>query len=95
MKEYYVYILASARNGTLYVGMTNDLARRVNEHKAKRLDGFTKKYNIDQLVYYEQTSDVNSAILREKNLKNWKRDWKIALIEKENPNWLDLSDRLF
>ena len=91
MNEYYVYILASDRNGTLYVGMTNDLVRRISEHKSKKLDGFTKKYDIDKLVYYEQTQDIQSALWREKNIKTWKRDWKLDLIEKENPAWRDLS----
>jgi len=92
MKTYFVYILASKRNGTLYVGMTNDLARRVFEHKSGLIEGFTKKYSIGKLVYFESTNDVNEAILREKRLKKWKRQWKIDLIEKSNPDWRDLSD---
>jgi putative endonuclease len=91
MKTYFVYILASKRNGTLYVGMTNDLARRVFGHKSGMIEGFTKKYSIDKLVYFESTADVNEAILREKRLKKWKRQWKIDLIEKLNTNWRDLS----
>ena len=90
MKEYYVYILASKRNGTLYIGVTNDLRRRIYEHKQKMVDGFTKKYNIDKLVYYEQTNSAYDAIQREKQLKKWNRDWKIKLIEKNNPYWKDL-----
>jgi putative endonuclease len=92
MKTYYIYILASKRNGTLYIGMTNDLTRRISEHKSGSVEGFTKKYSIDKLVYYESTTDVNSAILREKQLKKWKRQWKIDLIEKSNPEWRDLSE---
>ncbi len=90
MKTYYVYILASQRNGTLYVGMTNDLIKRVYEHKQGLVEGFTKKYNVHMLVYYEQTNDVNAAITREKQLKKWKREWKLNLIEEFNPEWKDL-----
>ena len=91
MKIYYVYILASARNGTLYIGVTNDLARRINEHKKKVLPAFTEKYSVDELVYYEESESVEVAISREKQLKNWRRDWKLSLIEKANPNWQDLA----
>jgi putative endonuclease len=91
MKTYYVYILTSP-TGTLYIGVTNDLFRRVYEHKQKMVEGFTKKYNITRLVYYEEAHDVNSAILREKQLKGWLRKKKIALIESVNPKWEDLSD---
>ena len=94
MKTYYVYILASKRNGTLYIGITNDLTRRIYEHKSGNIEGFTKKYSVDKLVYFETTNDVNTAILREKILKKWKRQWKIELIEKINPNWNDLSKNL-
>jgi len=90
VKAYFVYILASQRNGTLYIGVTSDLLKRIWEHKNKVADGFTKKYNIDKLVYYEQTENVMSALEREKQLKKWNRDWKIKLIEKENPKWSDL-----
>ena len=90
MKYYYVYILSNGKNGTLYIGVTNNLLRRVKEHKEKIKDGFTKKYNITDLVYYEQTENVHSAISREKVLKKWERQWKINLIEKENPEWRDL-----
>jgi len=91
MKNYYVYILASTKNGTLYIGVTNDLERRIDEHKRKIADSFTKKYNISTLVYFEPTEDVRSAISREKALKMWKRQWKLSLIESVNPNWSDLS----
>ncbi len=90
MKEYYVYILASQRNGTLYIGMTNDLLRRVKEHKEDIQEGFTKKYQVHQLVYYESTNDPTIAINREKQLKHWNRKWKLDLIESENPEWKDL-----
>ena len=93
-KQYYWYILASKRNGTLYIGITNDIIRRVGEHKLKLIDGFTKKYNVALLMYYEDFNDVNEAILREKRLKKWNRDWKIRLIESINPNWDDLTDKL-
>jgi putative endonuclease len=89
--DYYVYILANRKSGTLYVGVTNNLARRLYEHVNGLTKGFTKKYDVHCLVYFELTSDVTSAIAREKQLKNWKREWKIALIEKENPDWNDLS----
>lgn len=90
MYQYFVYILASKRNGTLYVGVSNNLKRRVYEHKNKLIEGFTKKYNIDKLVYFEQTENVMSALDREKKLKKWKRQWKIELIEKNNFGWNDL-----
>ena len=94
MKIYYVYILASQRNGTLYVGVTSDLARRMWEHKTKVLKGFTSKYEVDKLVYYEQYQDVSAAIQREKRLKEWPRKWKLHLIEKNNPYWNDLYHSL-
>ena len=93
-KNYYVYILASKRNGTLYIGVTNNLIKRVYEHKNNLADGFTKKYSVHSLVYYEETIDINSAIEREKRLKKWNRKWKIDLIEKLNPNWDDLYKNL-
>ncbi len=89
-KLYYVYVLASKRNGTLYIGVTGNLEKRVQEHKDNAIDGFTSKYNIHRLVYYEETQDVNAALQREKQLKKWNRKWKIALIEKVNPEWKDL-----
>ena len=91
MGSYYVYIMTN-RSDTLYTGVTNDLQRRVYEHKQKLLDGFTKKYNIDMLVYYEDTDDVEAAIWREKQIKGWRRSKKIELIESMNPQWRDLSD---
>jgi putative endonuclease len=90
MREYYVYIMSNGVR-TLYIGVTNDLVRRVYEHKHKLIDGFTKKYNITYLVYHESTSDVLAARAREKQLKGWRRDRKIALIEASNPQWKDLS----
>ena len=93
-KPYYVYIMASKRNGTLYVGVTNDLIRRVYEHKTSVVEGFTEKYRVHKLVYWEQSDDVESALQREKQLKRWNRQWKIALIEKENSNWKDMYEQL-
>ncbi len=93
-KTYYTYILASQRNGTLYVGVTSNLIKRVYEHKNNLVEGFTKKYAVHRLVYFEQHEDVNQAIHREKRLKEWQRNWKIALIEIDNPTWLDLYDEL-
>lgn len=91
---YYIYILTSKRNGTLYTGVTNNLIRRVFEHKNELVNGFTKKYGVKNLVYYEQTDDSKTAILREKRLKTWKRIWKIKLIEDFNPTWKDLYNDL-
>lgn len=88
--DYYVYILASQRNGTLYVGVTNNLLRRIGEHRDGAASGFTKKYGVKNLVYFEIASDAYSAISREKQLKNWKREWKLELIESINPEWKDL-----
>ncbi len=90
MKYYFVYILASKRNGTLYIGMTNDLLMRTYEHKKGLKEGFTKKYNVNKLVYFEQTNDVRYALEREKQLKKWNRKWKLRLIEENNPDWNDL-----
>jgi putative endonuclease len=89
-KSYYVYILASKRNGTLYIGITSNLIRRVWEHKEENIEGFTEKYNVNKLVYFEQYNDPENALKREKRLKRYNRKWKLALIEKENPNWRDL-----
>ncbi len=89
---YYVYILASKRNGTLYIGVTNDLARRVWEHREGLGDGFTKKYGVEMLVYYETFDDINVAIRREKRLKKYKREWKINLIQQHNVDWQDLFE---
>ena len=88
----YVYILASQKNGTLYIGVTSNLAQRIWQHKNKLLGGFTAQYNVDQLVYYEQYDDIITAICREKRLKAWCRDWKIRIIEEHNPTWKDLYD---
>ena len=90
MKSYFVYIMTN-RSKTLYTGVTNNLERRVYEHKNKLVAGFTSKYNITKLVYYEETSDVHSALAREKQIKGWLRAKKIALIEAENPEWKDIS----
>jgi putative endonuclease len=91
MRDYFVYMLASRRNGTLYVGVTNDLARRIGEHKSKEAPGFTKRYEVGILVWYEAFGDINDAIAREKQIKGWNRAWKIRLIETENSGWNDLA----
>ncbi len=93
-KHFYVYILASKIGGTLYIGVTNDLIRRVWEHREKFVEGFTQKYGVHRLVYFEQFDDVENAIAREKRLKKWNRDWKVRLIEEKNPNWDDLFETL-
>ncbi len=89
-KNYYVYILASKKNGTLYIGVTSNLIKRIWEHKNKLVDGFTKKYNVKNLMHYEQYCDPQNAIKREKRLKKYNRKWKLDLIEKHNPEWKDL-----
>ncbi len=94
LKSYFVYILASKKNGTLYIGVTNNLSRRIYEHKRFLVPGFTLKYKVDKLVYFEETSNINSALQREKRLKKWNRLWKIELIERNNPNWEDLAGEL-
>jgi putative endonuclease len=93
-RHYYVYILASKRNGTLYIGVTNNLARRVWEHKQGVVEGFTKKYGVHSLVHYEEFPRPGDAIRREKRLKKWNRAWKIELIESTNPGWEDLRETL-
>jgi putative endonuclease len=93
-KEYYVYILASKHNGALYIGVTNDLIRRVHEHKEGIIEGFTKKYRVHMLVYYECGESIESAITREKQMKKWKREWKIRRILEMNPEWKDLYEEL-
>ena len=93
-KTYYVYILASKRNGTLYIGVTNDLARRVWEHREGLIPGFTKTYGVKALVYYEIFDDIHEAIHREKRLKKYKREWKMNLIQQNNVEWRDLADTL-
>jgi putative endonuclease len=94
-KQYFVYLLASKPYGTLYTGITSNLIQRVYQHKEGLVDGFTKKYNVHRLVFYEVHSDVNEAILREKRIKKWNRQWKINLIEQHNPQWLNLAIGLF
>jgi putative endonuclease len=94
MKQYYVYILASKRNGTLYIGVTSDLIRRIFEHKNNLIPGFTTKYNVHNLVYFESYADIETVIKREKQLKKWNRKWKLELIEKRNPDWNDLYEEL-
>jgi putative endonuclease len=89
-RSYYVYILASRIGGTLYIGVTNDLVRRVYEHKSGTVEGFAKDFGVNRLVYFECFDDIEAAIHREKRLKKWSRAWKIALIEKDNPDWMDL-----
>ena len=94
MAQGYVYIMASKRNGTLYIGVTSELKGRVWQHKHNALGGFTAKYNVHELVYYEVAGDMRAAIVREKQLKEWKREWKLKLIEDFNPSWHDLYDEL-
>src|SRR5438105_8344757 len=93
-KNFFVYILASEQNGKLYIGVTSDLVKRVWQHKEELADGFTKQYNVKTLVYYEQHDTAESAIFREKRLKEWKRKWKLDLIEKFNPTWEDLYAKI-
>jgi len=90
----YVYILASRINGTLYIGVTSDLVKRVYQHKEKTFEGFTSKYNVNRLVYFEIYEDITEAIAREKRLKHWRRSWKLELIERVNPQWADLYEQL-
>jgi putative endonuclease len=92
--NYYVYILSSKKNGTLYVGVTGNLVKRIHEHREGLLEGFTRKYRVHDLVYIEQTKDIHEALRREKQLKKWNRQWKIDLIEKENPDWIDLFEKI-
>lgn len=94
MNQYYVYILASKKNGTLYIGVTNNLPKRVWEHKNDLVEGFTKKYKVHYLVYFEIADSINSAIEREKQMKKWNRAWKIETITKMNPEWKDLYDKI-
>jgi putative endonuclease len=93
-KSYYVYLLTNWNNRVIYVGVTNDLPRRMYEHKNKLIEGFTQKYNINKLVYFEETNDINVAIAREKEIKKWRREKKDRLIEQMNPNWKDLGEML-
>ena len=94
MKRGYVYILASKRNGTLYIGVTSDLIKRIYEHREEFADGFTKNYGVKILVYYEAHETIDAAILREKQMKKWNRDWKLRLIEENNPEWRDLWEEI-
>jgi putative endonuclease len=94
MKQFYVYILSSKRNGTLYTGVTSDLRKRIYEHKNNLVEGFTKTYNVHLLVWYEVHEAAQSAIVREKQVKEWKRAWKLQLIEKDNPAWNDLYESI-
>jgi len=91
---YFVYILASQRHGTLYVGVTNNLVRRIYEHREKLIEGFTSQYNVTRLVWFDQTESIEEAITHEKRLKRWRREWKIELIEKNNPAWDDLYESI-
>lgn len=91
-EKFFVYILSSLHNRVLYIGMTSDLPKRVWEHKERVVEGFTAKYNVDRLVYFEVFSDAQAAIKRELSMKEWKRDWKVELIEKNNPEWRDLYE---
>jgi|SRR5579885_535385 len=93
-KTYYVYILANKRNGTLYIGVTNNLIKRVYEHKNNLVEGFTKKYRVPMLVYYEIINSIEEAIKREKRLKKWDRNSKLSLIERKNPEWEDLYEEI-
>jgi len=92
--NYFVYMLASKPQGTLYVGVTNDLPRRVSEHREGKVQGFTKKYGVMKLAWFERYGDINEAIAKEKRLKRWRRDWKRSLIEADNPHWADLYSSL-
>lgn len=94
MAQYYVYILASKKNGVLYVGVTNNLGRRIYEHKNGLVEGFTRRYFVHRLVYYEVYENVDEAIMREKRLKGWNRKWKIRLIQEKNPQWNDLYEEI-
>jgi putative endonuclease len=91
---YYIYILSSKKNGTLYIGVTGNLSRRIFEHKESLIPGFTQKYGVSKLMYFEEYTDIRDAITREKQMKKWNRAWKIRLIEKMNPDWNDLFDEL-
>lgn len=94
MKQYCVYLLASRKNGTLYCGVTSDLSKRIWEHKQGAVEGFTNKYEVKNLVWFEVHESAESAITREKQIKKWNRDWKVRMIEEANPEWADLSETL-
>jgi putative endonuclease len=91
---YYVYLLASQKNGTLYAGVTSDLVRRVHDHRNGLVEGFSKRHQVHHLVWFDSTDSVEAAIQREKQVKNWKREWKVQMIQKANPDWLDLYESL-
>jgi|SRR5450830_341028 putative endonuclease len=93
-KSYYVYLLTNWNNKVIYIGVTNDLNRRLYEHKNKIIQGFTQKYNLNKLVYFEETNDINAAITREKEIKKWRREKKDKLVNQLNPNWIDLSEQV-
>ena len=93
-KNYFVYLLASKKRGTLYIGVTSDLIKRTYQHKAQIIPGFTKKYAVKQLVYFEKFNQIEHAIQREKRLKKWNREWKIKMIEEKNPDWEDLYEKI-
>ena len=95
MRLFYIYILTNKRHGTLYIGITSNLERRIFEHKNSQIDGFTKKYDLKMLVYFDESDDIAAAIQKEKQMKKWNRSWKIALIEKHNPQWVDLAKNWF
>lgn len=92
--NYFIYIITNWNNSVMYIGVTNDLKRRIYEHKDGKIDGFTKKYNVKKLVYFEHFTNIEYAIKREKQLKKWKRSWKNELVEKKNPNWDELYDTI-
>lgn len=94
IEQAYVYILTSKRNGTLYIGVTTNIIKRIYQHKKGMVPGFTRKYGVNQLVYYESTPSIITALEREKQLKRWNRIWKLQLIEKFNPNWIDLYNNI-
>jgi len=93
-ENYYLYIIASKKNGTLYIGVTNDLVKRIYEHKQNAVNGFTKKYNVHTLVYYKVHRDIEETIMKEKQMKKWNRKWKVRIIEEKNPEWKDLYDEI-
>jgi len=93
-KQFYVYILASRPNGTLYTGMSSNLVQRVWQHKSNTIEGFTDKYNVKNFVYFEVHDSAENAITREKQIKKWRRKWKLRLIEDQNPHWVDLYDKI-
>ena len=93
--QYYLYIITNKKDGVLYIGVTNNLERRIFEHKNKLIKGFSSRYNLNKLIYFETFQSINEAIIREKNMKKWKREWKTKVIVEKNPNWNDLSNNWF